>query len=288
MQQGSASSHEGDAITSAPPGGDGGRGGQADNAFRTSLGTSKTKPPSYWLTRFVILRLIGLVYFVAFLVAAQQIIPLIGQNGLLPAATFLHRVEGHFGSRLAGFLQLPGLFWVDASDRFISLVAWVGVGLSLVVLAGYANAILMTLLWVLYMSFVHVGQDWYGYGWEIQLLETGFLAIFLCPLLDGRPFPRRPPPVPVIGLFRWLIFRIMLGAGLIKLRGDPCWRELSCLDHHFETQPIPGPLSRWFHFLPRAVLHGGVLFNHFAELVAPWFAFGLRWMRHAAGIVMLL
>src|SRR5689334_22686700 len=123
MQQGSSSSHEGDAITSAPPSGDGGCGGQTDNPFQASLGTKTGSASSYWMTRFVILRLIGLVYFVAFLVAAQQIIPLIGQNGLLPAATFLHRVEGHFGSRLAGFLQLPGLFWVDASDRFTSVVA---------------------------------------------------------------------------------------------------------------------------------------------------------------------
>ncbi len=75
------------------------------------------------------------------------------------------------------------------------------------------------------MSFVHVGQDWYGYGWEVQLLETGFLAIFLCPLLDGRPFPTRPPPLIVIWLFRALIFRIMFGAGMIKIRGDESWRE---------------------------------------------------------------
>ena len=106
-------------------------------------------------------------------------------------------------------------------------------------------------LWLLYMSFVHVGQDWYGYGWEIQLLETGFLAIFLCPLLDLRPFPKRAPPPPIIGLFRWLIFRIMLGAGLIKMRGDEVWRNVTALYYHFETQPLPGPLSRWFHFLPR-------------------------------------
>ena len=120
-------------------------------------------------------------------------------------------------------------------------------------LLGFANALLMAVLWALYMSFVHVGQDWYGYGWEIQLLETGFLAIFLCPLLDARPFPRRPPPRAVIWLLRWLIFRIMLGAGLIKLRGDPCWRDLTCLDYHYETQPIPNPLSRSLHFMPRVV-----------------------------------
>jgi hypothetical protein len=94
------------------------------------------------------------------------------------------------------------------------------------------------------MSFVHVGQVWYAFGWEIQLLETGFLAIFLCPPLNPRPFPRRPPPIAIIWLLRWLAFRIMLGAGLIKLRGDSCWRHLTCLYYHYETQPIPNPLSR--------------------------------------------
>ena len=76
---------------------------------------------------------------------------------------------------------------------------------------------------------IDLGQDWYSYGWEIQLLETGFLAIFLCPLLDWRPFARRPAPRLVVWLFRWLAFRIMFGAGLIKIRGDPCWRDLTCL-----------------------------------------------------------
>jgi hypothetical protein len=138
------------------------------------------------------------------------------------------------------------------------------------------------------MSFVHVGQEWYGYGWEIQLTETGFLAIFLCPLLDMRPFPKHPPPFPIIVLFRWLIFRIMMGSGLIKIRGDEIWRNGTALYYQFETQPIPGPLSRWFHFLPRAVLKMGVWFNFLAELVAPLFVFWPRVARHIAGVVIVL
>jgi hypothetical protein len=159
--------------------------------------------------------------------------------------------------------------------------------LSCVVVAGYANAPLLGMLWFLYMSFVNVGQEWYGYGWEIQLLETGFLAIFLCPLLDLRPFPRRPPPMPVIVLLRWLVCRIMLGAGLIKLRGDAVWRNWTALYYHFETQPLPGPLSRWFHFLPRAVLRFGVWYNWLAELIAPWFVFGPRLARTIAGGIII-
>ena len=138
------------------------------------------------------------------------------------------------------------------------------------------------------MSFVHVGQEWYGYGWEIQLTETGFLAIFLCPLWDIRPFPKHEPPFTIIVLFRWLICRIMLGAGLIKLRGDEIWRNGTALYYHFETQPLPGPLSRWFHFLPHTALKIGVWFNWLAEIIAPVFSFGPRLARHIAGIIMIL
>src|SRR5215813_8256309 len=55
--------------------------------------------PSYWLTRFIILRLLGLVYFIAFLAAANQLVPLVGEHGLLPAKTFLTRVAANLGSR---------------------------------------------------------------------------------------------------------------------------------------------------------------------------------------------
>jgi len=243
---------------------------------------------TYWLTRFLILRLLGATYAVAFLVAINQIIPLIGADGLLPAGRFLERVSGALGSPGAGFMRLPSLFWFTHSDETLLIAAWVGLVLSCVVIAGFANAPLLAVLWLLYMSFVNVGQEWYGYGWEIQLLETGFLAIFLCPLLDMRPFPRRAPPALIIVLFRWLIFRIMLGSALIKIRGDEVWNNRTALYYHFETQPIPGPLSRWFHFLPRAVLRFGVWYNYLAELIAPWFVFWPRLARHIAGCVIVI
>jgi hypothetical protein len=244
--------------------------------------------PTYWLTRFVILRLLGAIYAVAFLVAINQIIPLIGANGLLPLNTFIQRVINVLGSTGAGFARLPSIFWFAHSDASLLTAAWIGFALSCMVMAGFANAIILAVLWILYMSFVHVGQDWYGYGWEIQLLETGFLAIFLCPLLDPRPFPKRAPPIQIIILFRWLIFRIMFGSGMIKIRGDEVWRNGTALYYHFETQPLAGPFSRWFHFLPKTVLKMGVWYNFLAELIAPLFAFGPRLARHIAGIIIVI
>jgi hypothetical protein len=256
-------------------------------ADATSSPARSTPADTYWLTRFVMLRWFGFVYLVAFYVAARQLVPLVGANGLTPAPLYLDEVRQYYGSSWAGFEKLPMLFWLDCSDTWLQVVPWIGVVLSCVMLAGYANALMLTVMWILYMSIVHIGQDWYGYGWEIQMLETGFLAIFLCPLLDARPFPARPPPFAIILLFRWLIVRIMLGSALIKLRGDSCWTDLTALYYHFETQPIPNPISRWFHFLPHPVLQFGTLWTFVAELVAPFFAFWPRWGRLIAGGIMV-
>src|SRR5256714_8495904 len=163
---------------------------------------------SYWLTRFVILRLLGFVYAVAFLVAVQQLVPLIGEHGLTPANHVLASVQTQLGSRTAGVLRVPSLFWFGISDHGMVVFAWTGFALSLVVFAGYANAIILGILWAMYMSIVHIGQIWYGYGWESQLLGTGFLSIFLCPLFGLRPFPKRPSTLLWIWLFRWVGFRI--------------------------------------------------------------------------------
>jgi hypothetical protein len=118
-------------------------------------------------------------------------------------------------------------------------------------------------LWALYLSIVNVGQTFYAFGWESMLLEAGFFAIFL------GPSRMAPSLVPVLAL-RWMLFRTEMGAGLIKLKHDPCWRDLTCLYYHHETQPLPNPLSWYFHRLPKPVHRMGVVFSHFVQLVVPF------------------
>jgi hypothetical protein len=234
----------------------------------------------HWLTRTIVLRALGFIYAVAFAILVAQLLPLIGREGLTPAVRYLARPAGEWE---------PTIFSLHASDAFMQGCAWLGLVLALAVMAGVTHAAVMALLWALYLSFVHVGQTWYGYGWEILLLEAGFLAIFLCPLADWRPFsPRSPPPALVIWLYRWLAVRLMLGAGLIKLRGDACWRDLSCLDHHYETQPMPSPVSWLLHQAPHGFHVAGVLFNHFVELVVPFAVLAPRPFRTAAGVLLCL
>jgi lipase maturation factor len=118
-------------------------------------------------------------------------------------------------------------------------------------------------IWLLYQSIMNVGGTFYGFGWESLLLEAGFLAMFL-----GNA--ETAPQWLVILAFRWLAFRVEFGAGLIKLRGDSCWRNLTCMDFHHETQPMPNPLSWFFHHLPRQLHRVEVLGNFFAQLVLPF------------------
>ncbi len=53
------------------------------------VGGVEDAAPTYWLTRFVILRLLGVIYAIAFLVAINQVVPLIGSHGLTPVGIYL-------------------------------------------------------------------------------------------------------------------------------------------------------------------------------------------------------
>ncbi len=218
----------------------------------------------YWLTRLVFQRGLGVVYLIAFLCALNQFRPLLGEHGLLPVPAFVRQVP---------FRETPSLFFLAPRDWAFTAAAWIGIALACLVITGIAdrhyswvNALIWFGMWALYISFVNVGQTFYAFGWESILLEAGFLAIFLGSRLAQ-------PPLIVIYLIRWLEFRVMFGAGLIKMRGDPCWKNLTCLDYHYETQPMPNTLSWYFFNGPEWTKKAGVAFNHFSELLVPFLYF---------------
>ncbi len=232
--------------------------------------------PDYQLARLAIERGLGAIYLIAFVAAATQFPALCGERGLEPAARIL---------RATTFLRTPSLFHLGYSDARLRVVAVAGALIAATIVAGLpqqaplpVTMICWFLLWALYQSIVNVGGTFYGFGWETLLLEAGFLAIFL-----GNASVA--PPWPVILGYRWLAFRVEFGAGLIKLRGDACWRTLTCMDYHHETQPLPNPLSWLFHQLPRRVHRVEVLGNFVAQLVLP---FGLFLPQPIATIAALL
>lgn len=232
-----------------------------------------------WFVRLILQRGIAALYGIAFFNALNQFRALLGERGLLPVPDYLKRVS---------FRQSPSVFHLRYSDRAFAGVAWAGLALSIVALTGLSEsgpfwlsiAVWLT-LYGLYLSIVNVGQTFYGFGWESMLLEAGFFAAFL------GPKQLAPALCPVLAL-RWLLFRVELGAGLIKLRHDPCWRDLTCLYYHYETQPLPNPLSWRFHQFPKPIQRMSVLFSHIVQLVVPFGLFAPEPIAAVAGALIIL
>ena len=105
-------------------------------------------------------------------------------------------------------MEIPTLLWFfdhDQVSQNIQQFALAGATLSaFVIYHGACNSVGMFLLWALYHSIVSVGQRWYSFGWETQLLETGFIGVFIVPTISLNRFER----VPRVGIYAawWLIF----------------------------------------------------------------------------------
>jgi hypothetical protein len=217
-----------------------------------------------WLVRILLQRGMAAIYLVAFITVLHQFKPLLGERGLLPVSVFL---------RERRFREAPSLFFWRYSDRIADAVAWVGLLLAVCALAGvtemgpiWISLAAWLLLWALYLSIVNVGQRFFAFGWESMVVEAGFFTAFLGPRYI------QPSIVPVL-ILRWMLFRTEMGAGLIKLRHDSCWRDLTCLYYHYETQPLPNPLSWYFHRLPPLVHRFSAVFSHFVQVVVPFALF---------------
>ena len=215
-----------------------------------------------WIAREIVQRGVAAVYVLAFLSTFHQFPVLLGERGLLPVPAFLDRV-----GRRAG----PTLFrHVPYSDALLRGMCLVGMLLGLAVVLGlpqegpaWTMLAVFGTMWAMYLSIVSVGQIFYGYGWESMLLECGALM----GLLGSHAVP---PPAVMMLFLAWLLIRLEFGAGMIKMRGDASWRDLTAMDHHHETQPMPGPLSRTAHLMPRWWHRAEVLGSHAVQLGIIW------------------
>jgi lipase maturation factor 1 len=243
--------------------------------------------PTFAISSWLFLRLLGVVYLAAFASYWVQLSGLNGAKGILPAAEFFDRVREFLGN--AGFLQFPSICWLGASDT--ALYAWCGVGMiaSFILIAGFLPLPCLAFLWFDYLSLTVAGQLFYQYQWDILLLEAGFMSILLAPLTLRLGRPANPPRAARF-LIVWLLFRLIFASGVVKLTsGDPAWIDGTALEYHYFTQPLPTPLAWFAQQLPVTWQTISVWTMFAIELVLPFFLFGPRRLRllAAGGIAML-
>ncbi|NIR48753.1 lipase maturation factor family protein [candidate division KSB1 bacterium] len=258
----------------------------AGPALRRYGSAVEPKYVSYSLIRWLFLRFLGMIYLIAFLSLWSQVDGLIGSEGILPAQRFLDAVKSQIG--LKRYWLVPSLFWFNPSDAFLDVLCGGGVLSSILLIVGFLPRLSLLLLWLLYLSLVVIGQNFLSFQWDVLLLETGFLAIFFAPKgLWPRLSNKSQPSVLALWLLRVLLFKLMLQSGLVKLMsGDPTWRNLTALNFHYETQPLPTWIGWYAHQLPEVFGKVSVAIMFVIELVVAFLIFSPRKWRHgSAGIL---
>lgn len=232
----------------------------------------------YVIAREILQPGVALIYLLAFLSTLNQFRALAGEHGLLPVPRFLANAQNLGPTLFSRF---------GYSDRKLVAACALGTFLSLVLIAGvpqlgppWLPTIAFLMLWGLYMSIVNVGQVFYGFGWEMLLLEAGFTVGFL-------RSHQVPPPHSILWLIAWLVFRLEFGAGMIKWRGDPAWRNLTAMFYHHQTQPMPGPFSRYAHLAPPWWHRCETAGNHGVQLVIPFFLFAPQPIASLAAVIII-
>ena len=225
---------------------------------------------TYELVSALFIKLLAVVYFVAFASFSSQITALVGEYGILPVTDLLDQATTEFGWKR--FIAFPTVFWINAGDTALTAATWLGCAFSVLVFINYRTRFSLVALYLLYLSIYHAGQTFMNFQWDYLLLEAGFLAIFLTP--NSRL---------IIFLYRWLLFRLRFLSGLSKLlSNDPGWAGLSALTFYFETQPLPHVGAWYAHQLPEWILILATAATLFIELVVPFMMFMSRKYRFIA------
>lgn len=249
--------------------------------------------PSYVLMRRAFLSCLGVIYLIAFLSLWVQISGLLGSNGIAPVQQTMAALKNEAANMHMGwgrFYRVPTLCWINSSDGFLNFQCAAGTVLAVLLIAGIAPAPCLFLLWLIYLSLSSIGSPFLDFQWDTLLLETGLLAIFFAPLqwLPRLPAREGAPSRVVLWLLRWLLFKLMFRSGCVKLTsGDPTWHNLTALNYHFETQPLPTWIGWYAHQFSAWVHRSDTIAVFIIEIAVPFLIFLPRRPRQLACLAFL-
>ena len=246
----------------------------------------EAKPAATYSTGIrTFVNVLAIVHAVGFASIWFQAAGLFGAVGILPAARFLHFAAEQLGRR--AWYEFPSLCWIIGAGRSIDVMCAAGIVLSAVLLFGYARPVCLLLLWALYLSLSAAGQEFFSFQWDILLLESTLIAIFLVPwTFSPGALPFDPPKLARF-LVWWLLARLMFLSGAVKLNShDPAWLHLTALTFHYQTQPLPTPVAWYAAKLPLWFQQTSCLIMFAIELGGPLCLVAPRRVRNAAALAM--
>jgi len=252
---------------------------------------------TYLWPRWLMLRAAGIIYVIIF----AEIIggggdPLIGPRGLTPVGDYLAGIAQAFPNPVIAFLHAPSLLWISGSSGMIQALGWCGLAAAAALVLNLWPRAALFACWAIFLSFVTTWRAFSETQPDRVMLELALVAIAFAPAGLRPGLGASSPPLPVaVFMVRWMLFRLMFEAGLMKLLGgDPHWHNFTAMDAMYVTTPFPMFLSYLDHQLPFAYHVFEIILTFVAELPGPllavfsgrrgrWFAF-IIWTVFQAGI----
>ena len=228
---------------------------------------------SRFLSRWIFLRLLGLIYFFAFFPLLFQIEGLNGPHGILPATRYLTAVQTQIGA--LRFWYAPTLYWISSGGHAVLAVLWIGLIASVAGILNLWPRLSFFVCLLCFMSFVTAAQEFSSYQSDSMLLEAGFLALFFTPR-GMRPGLGLHAPTSRLSLFllQWEWFRIYFESGVVKLlSGDPEWRHFTAMDEYYQNGPLPTWIGWYVQHLPHWFQASTAFATLALELAIVWMVF---------------
>jgi len=234
---------------------------------------SRNGPADRFLSRWIFLRALGLIYFSAFFSLVFQIRGLIGREGILPASEYLRSVAEQVGH--ARYWYVPSLLWFSSGSHMLTGLCWAGMAAALLLVLNIWPRGMLAICFVCFLSFVSAAGDFSGYQSDGMLLEAGFLSLFLAPGGFRPGFGETQPPVrTALYLLLWEWFRIYFESGVAKIMGgDPEWRNFTALDEYYQNGPLPTWIGWYVQHFPHWFHTATTFFTLALELALIWVAF---------------
>jgi len=231
---------------------------------------------SYWAFG----RCLGGVTLIAFISYWFQADALIGNNGLSPWTIDLKNIDQLVSQNpeLNKWSIRPTLLWFEPLTNH-HLLFGIGTISALLLAIGFLPTISASVSYICYVSLMVVGEPFLSFQWDALLCETLLLSLPFLPFTKFHKFCT-PYKVPIFAryLLIALLAKLMLESGIVKFTSfgadnENAWRDLTALDFHYWTQPLPHGLSPWIDSLPAWLDQFSLISMYGIELILPFLLF---------------
>ncbi|VTZ66303.1 rhoptry protein ROP14, putative [Plasmodium chabaudi chabaudi] len=206
---------------------------------------------TFWCSQIIYTRIVLLACFFSFFVSWKQNAALIGENGLTPAKEFVDSLFNELKNAdlWTKIQKFHSLFWfIPTTDLAINLMAILGMVISAgALLFNCVNVISVLVIYILLQSIYSIGNVWFNYVFEIELLELVFLCLFIVPLNKNSLKSKYSTTFLMKYVCRFFVFKVLIGTSLIRFRNTDVWGKLEGKYYLYETQPLPTIVSYFFH-----------------------------------------